>query len=237
MTLDLTKANFYFIDFAWLGVGTVRFGVLGPDGARNVVHTFQNPNANIGAFMETATLPLRWENYNTGVTGGGSDLRLICAAVYAQSRTDYSFWRFSDIERSTPVTVTTDTPVFSMRVASGSNVSVYPEQLSLVVTGGNVKLTIMDDATLTGATWGITGGGIVEGDIGATVAADGGRFKSWYIPAGVSNIDLSPFYELNDEGYHRPPDNSASQTFTLLATKLDGATVTVGATLGYKELR
>lgn len=237
MNLDLTKANFYFIDYAWLGVGEVRFGVLGPGGERNLCHVFQNPNANTHVYMQSGCFPLRWENINVGSTGGVSEMRLMCSAVYSQSKIDYTFWRFADIERTAPVVVTINTPVLSMRVASGSHVGVYPESLNVFVTGGNVKLTIIDDATLSGATWGITGEGIAEGDIGATSLTGGTKFKSFYVPAGVSNINLSEIYELNDEGYHRLPDNSGSYTFTLAATKLDGTTVSVGATLNYRELR
>lgn len=237
MTIDITKANFYFIDYAWLGVGEVRFGVLGANGERNVCHVFQNPNTNTDVYMQSGCQPLRWENENTGSPVGGSTLKLICSAVYSQSRVDYTYWRFSDIERSTPVTVTTNTPVLSMRVAPGEHVGVYPETLNVFVTGGNVKLSIVDDGTLTGATWGITGGGVAQGDIGATAISGGEKFKTFYVPAGVSNIELTPFYEINDEGYHRLPDDSGSYTFNLVATKLDGTTVTVGATLNYKELR
>ncbi len=237
MLLNVTKANLYFIDYAWLGVGEVRFGVLGGNGERNVCHIFQNPNINPDVYMQSGCMPLRWENENTGSPGVGTTLKSICSAVYAQSRIDYTFWRFSDIERSTPVTVTTDTPLLSMRVAAGNHIGVYPESLNIFVAGGNVKLMIVDDAVLTGATWGIAGGGVAEGDIGATALTGGERFKTFYVPAGVSNIDLAPFFEANDEGYHRFPDNTGSYTFTLVATKLDGTTVTVGATLGYRELR
>ncbi len=53
MTIDITKANFFWIDFAWLGVGPARFGILSPDGARWACHTFKNPNTKIGAYMAT----------------------------------------------------------------------------------------------------------------------------------------------------------------------------------------
>lgn len=234
---DITKANFYFIDFAWLGVGEVRFGVLGPNGERNFCHVFQNPNSNIGAYMQSGSMPLRWENFNTGVTGGTSEMRTICSAVYAESKTNYTFWRFADIERSTPVTVNVDTPIFSMRVKSGSRVSIYPECLCIYVTGGNVKLTIIDDAVLTGATWTISGEGSAEGDLGSTVATGGSRFRTFYVAPGVTNLPISQFYETNDEGYCRLADDSDSYIFTLVATKLDGTTVNVGATLEYRELR
>jgi hypothetical protein len=237
MNLDITKANLYFIDYAWLGVGEVRFGVLGPNGERNVCHIFQNPNLNTDVYMQSGCMPLRWENESTG-SSSGTTLKSICSAVYSQSRIDYTYWRFCDIERATPVSVVTDTPILSMRVKSGEHIGLYPESINVIVSGGNAKLTIVDDTTLTGATWAITGGGVAEGDIAATAISGGEKFKTFYVPAGVTNIELTPFYEVNDEGYHRFPDDSDSYTFTLVGTKLDGGgAVTIGATLNYKELR
>ncbi len=235
--LDVTKANLYFIDYAWLGVGEVRFGVLGYNGERNMCHIFRNPNSLPDAYMKSGCQPLRWENENTDSVVGGSTLKLLCAAVYCQSRVDYTFWRFSDIERATPVTVTTDTPILSMRVKTGDHIGIYPEGINVIVTGGNVKIAIIDDTTLTNATWAISCAGAAEGDIAATAIDGGERFYSQYVPAGVTHIDLSRYYETNDEGYHRFPDDSGSYTFTLVATKLDGTTVTVGANLNYRELR
>jgi hypothetical protein len=125
-----------------------------------------------------------------------------------------------------------------MRVKAGSRVGIYPECLCLYVTGGPVKITIIDDAVLTGATWAISGEGFAEGDIAATAASDGSRFKSFYVNTGVINLPVDSVYETNDEGYHRLADDSDSYTFTLVATKLNPAdTVTVGAALSYKELR
>jgi hypothetical protein len=236
-TIAVDRANLYAIDLAWLGVGTVRMVVTAPDGSRWVCHTFQNPNANIAAYMRTGCLPVRWENFNTGVTASTTDFKQICAAVYSQARTDYTFWRFSDIERTTPVEVTTGTPILSLRVKAGSRVGIYPECVDVFVTGGSVKFTIVDDATLTGATWAVNGAGSAQGDIAATAASGGEVFKAFYVGPGATNIDLTSFYELNDEGYHRLADDSGSYTLTLLATKLDGTTVNTVATLGYKELR
>jgi hypothetical protein len=237
MTIDVTKANFWGLDLAWLGVGVVRMGVWAPDGSRWVAHVFENPNNRIGAYMRRGSLPLRYENFNTAGTAGTSEMKQICAAVYSQARTDYTFWRFSDIERLTPVAVTTDTPILSMRVKAGSRVGIYPEAVNLLVQGGAVKFTIVDDATLTGATWAVVGGGDAQGDVAATAVAGGEPFYSFFVAEGVSHKELHDYYELNDEGYHRLADDSDSYTFTLLATKLTGTTVTVAATLNYKELR
>lgn len=238
ITLDITKSNFYFIDFAWLGVGAVRVGIMGSNGSRIICHTFQNPN-NImnGPFMQRGSLPVRYENYNIGSTSGISELKLICTAVYAESSTNYTFWRFSDIETSSHVLVTNNTPILSMTPVSGTRVGIYPDSINVCVSGGNIKLSIIDDMQLTGATWGITGGGIALGDITATSASGGELFRSFYVGEGVTNINLSDIYETNDEGYHRLADDLDGYTFTLTGTKLTGDNVTVTATLGYKELR
>ena len=242
MTIDITKANFYWIDYAWLGVGTARFGILAPDGSRWACHTFENPNSNVGPYMATGTLPVRYENFNTGSTSGTSELNLICSAVYAESQTKYVFWRYAVAERLTPVTVTTNTPIFSIRpkleVVPGkpNRTGLYPESLEVFVTGGTVKVQLSLNPVLTNDSWTLDGGGAAEADIGATVATGGSAFHTCYFGPGVSSYDLTPFYETNDEGLHVLADSSGAYTLTLLATKIDGTTVTMSATLNHREL-
>lgn len=239
MTIDVTKANFYWIDYAWLGVGVARFGILGPDGQRWVVHTFENPNSYSGPYMRTGSLPMRWENTNTALTAGSSELNLICAAVYSENRTDYVFWRYGDIERTSAV-VTTDTHILSMRPTlereTGviNRTGIYPESIQVYVTGGAIKLSIYDDATITSPTW-VPASSLAEYDVSATVSG-GDKFQTWYLGEGTHNIDVSKIYETNDEGYHVLANGLSSQTMSLVATKLGGTTVTVSACLNYREL-
>jgi hypothetical protein len=241
MTLDLTKANFFWIDFAWLGVGISRFGVLAPDGSRVTCHVFRNPNTNPGAYMRMGSLPLRYENINTAATAGTSELHLICSAVYAQARTDYTFWRYSDIELENAKEVTTNTYLFSMRPKPTTDgvlpnrVGIYPESLNLFVTGGSVKISIIDDTDLSGPIW-QNAASLAQYDVQASSVSGGEVFKTFYIGPGAHTIDLEKFYELNDEGYHNLHDGTDSYRFTLVATKLDGTTVNVLAGLSYKEL-
>lgn len=242
-TIDLTKANFYWMDFAWLGVGAVRFGIMGEDGARITCHTFRNPNNKLGAYMQSGSRPIHFKNINTGATSGSSEMKLICSAVYAEARLNYTFYRRDDIERLAPVTVTTDThlltakPKLILDTGLPNRIGSYPDCLRILVTGGTVKLSIVDDATLSAPTWGIVGDGVMQGDISDSSVTGGTYFKSWYLGPGSHNIDVSSYYEVNDEGYHVKADTSDSKTFTLVATKLDGATVTASAGLTYRELR
>jgi hypothetical protein len=240
MDLDITKANFYFVDFAWLGVGEVRFGVLGPNGERNICHIFQNPNALVAAYMHAGCAPLRWEMENYGVVGSSSEMRAICSAVYSQSRVDYTFWRFSDIGNTAGVALTTgqSKPLFSMRVAAGNHIGVYPESINTAVvgTGAIIKFSIVDDATLTGGAW-TSAGSVVEQNNSATALSGGSEFHAFWCAEGAKHEEVANVYELNDEGYHRFPDDSGGYTFTLVATLIAGASATVYGDLTYRELR
>lgn len=239
--IDLTKANFYWIDFAWLGVVPARFGVLAPDGSRWVCHTFENPNARLGAYMASGSLPLHFNNYNTGVTAGTSEFKLICSAIYAESAIDYTFWR-SSIDAGNTRAVTTGTPIVSLKPSLMHNgttnrVGIYPEYISIFVSGGPVKVQIVDDATLTGATWGINKDNVL-GDATATAASGGEVFHTCYFDAGAHRIDINKLYETNDEGYHVLADGTDAYTMSLVFTKLNaGDTVTATATINYRELR
>jgi hypothetical protein len=246
MVLDPTKANFYWIDFAWLGVGTVRFGVLGSDGSRIVCHTYRNPNTNNTAYMSTASLPLRFENINEAGTSGSSEMNVICAAIYSEASPDYTYWRFADIE-VTGKTITTDTPIISARSAltleggATNRVTTFPETLSLYVAGGDAKITLWYDPVLTDDTWAILPGTTLEGDNAATAllaGPDGYAAMTWYLGPGSHNIDMRPFFELNDEGIMLSADGVTQSPLTFAGTKLSGAgAVTVSATLTYRELR
>ena len=86
MTLDLDNPQILFIDMEWLGVGSVRMGFV-IDGKFIHCHTFNHANQNTspkGAYMQTATLPVRAEIENTGATASNSTLKLICTTVISE---------------------------------------------------------------------------------------------------------------------------------------------------------
>lgn len=242
MTIDLTKANFFWYDYAWLGVGPVRFGVLAEDGSRWVCHTFENPNNRIGAYMATGSLPIYYKNYNTSATAGTSEMKLICCAVYSESTTAYTYWRFGDIDSGALKTVTTNTPLVSMKPAllNGSTtnrVGLYPEGISIYVSGGPIKLSIIDDATLTGANF-TACESTATMDKDATSITGGSVYHTYFFDVGSHRLDVEKLYESNDEGYHVLADASDAYTMSLVATKLNpGDTVTCSVIVNYRELR
>ena len=82
ITLDYTKTLIYFMDFEWLGVGTIRYGVY-VNGLPYYVHAIHNSNINTVVYMSTPNLPLRYEISNDG-TGGVASLVHICSTVITE---------------------------------------------------------------------------------------------------------------------------------------------------------
>ena len=79
--LDLTKANIFWMDIEWLGVGSVRCG-FAVNGEPCVAHTFYNDNLNDGAYMTTAVLPLRCSLSNSTATA--PFIKQICNTVISE---------------------------------------------------------------------------------------------------------------------------------------------------------
>jgi len=81
--LDVSKTNILWMDVEWLGVGDVRCGFV-VDGRFIPAHIFHNDNKNTVPYMTTASLPLRLEIKNTGVTTSNSTLSQICSTVISE---------------------------------------------------------------------------------------------------------------------------------------------------------
>ncbi len=79
--INPTKSNIYWIDYQWLGVGAVRFGVVSPDGSKILLHTFENANKYNTVYMRTGSLPLRWELSNIEATGSISEFKMLNSTV------------------------------------------------------------------------------------------------------------------------------------------------------------
>jgi hypothetical protein len=62
--LDINKILMYYIDYAWYGAGTVRFGVKDQDGDITYLHKFVHGNNKIEAYFRSGNLPVRYEVLN-----------------------------------------------------------------------------------------------------------------------------------------------------------------------------
>jgi hypothetical protein len=84
IVLDITKAQIFWMDIEWLGVGTVRTGFV-INGRFIVCHSFHHANIIDSTYITTASLPLRYEIVNkTTTTGGTKTLKQICSTVISE---------------------------------------------------------------------------------------------------------------------------------------------------------
>lgn len=85
ITLNPAYDQIFWTDVEWLGVGSVRVGFV-INGVYIICHTFNHANivGNTTTYMTTATLPLRYEITNTGITASSSMLRQICSSVISE---------------------------------------------------------------------------------------------------------------------------------------------------------
>ena len=81
-TLDLSKAQIWWCDIEWLGVGTVRTGFV-IEGKFILCHSFHHSNDVTAVYMSTPNLPVRYEIENDG-TGPASTMEHICSTVVSE---------------------------------------------------------------------------------------------------------------------------------------------------------
>lgn len=81
-TIDFTKAQIFFVDYEWLGVGKVRFGFF-LDGLPWVAHTITHINALTSPYIRTPNLPVRYE-VSSGVGGAIAEMVHICSSVVTE---------------------------------------------------------------------------------------------------------------------------------------------------------
>lgn len=83
INLDISKAQIFWTDVEWLGVGSVRAGFV-IDGEFIQCHQFNHANIESNVYMTTATLPIRYEIENIGITTGSSKLKHICNSIISE---------------------------------------------------------------------------------------------------------------------------------------------------------
>lgn len=161
VTLDLTKTQILWFDIEWLGVGNVRCGFV-INGQYIVCNTFQNANQSTSTkvYMQTATLPLRYEISNTGTTASNSSMTMICSTVISEG--GYEQVTAQNIARPSANGVTisnntglTFTPLVSCRINSSYfGAVIVPAIVNFAATSsGTYEVVLVKNGTLSNATW------------------------------------------------------------------------------------
>lgn len=222
VTLDTTKAQILWMDFEWLGVGSVRCGFI-IDGQYIVCHTFENANNISNVYMTTAILPVRYEIEAVAAISSGATMKQICCSVVSEGGFEQT--SIDHVARRTTTFSNIDTaafyPIVSIRLASGrTGAVVLPNRTQfLPLTSQNYEVALIKNTTLTGATWAatvpsdsnvdydvaataMTGGTIVQTDY-VTSTGSGGTINTastvaynWDLQLGASLTSVSDIYTL-----------------------------------------
>lgn len=194
--LDISKANIFWMDIEWLGVGDVRCGFV-VDGKMAIAHVFHGDNVNATAYMTTAILPLRLEIENTAATGVSSTMKQICNTVISEGGYQ-KVVKPTFVRRTTDATIsdTAFSPIIAVRLNSNRLDSVIlPHQYNVFASSqANFEVAwILNPTTLTNAgtlTWiqqgnvdycldatALTGGTIVQAEYFSSTQQSGGSLS------------------------------------------------------------
>jgi len=189
LTLDLTKAQIYWMDLEWLGVGSVRMGFV-INGQFIVCHTFNHANIIASTYITTASLPLRYELFNEDDTSGTSTLKQICSTVISEGGYELRGKQQSvGTSITAPMTFAvagTYYPVVGIRLKTTRlDAIVIPTAISLLGLGNgkNYQWRILSgNVAISGGTWSDAGGdSAVEYNITGTSATGGRILASGFV--------------------------------------------------------
>ena len=159
LTLDLDKAQIFFMDIEWLGVGSVRCGFV-INGQLIHCHSFHHANIETDTYMKTPNLPVRYEIENISTTATASTLKQICTSIISEGGYEL---RGRNRTIGTDITTVRDLttagtfyPVAAIRLKSTNLDSIVaPKSISLLGIGNSTRVAwrIYQGATINGAVW------------------------------------------------------------------------------------
>ena len=133
---DFTKATIFFLDFEWLGVGTVRFGFF-IDGRPVYVHHLHHVGVFSSVYMTTPNLPIRYSIENGGA-GAVSSFEHICSTVISEGGVQVTGIVRSVDRGNTILTTAGNTlvyPLISIRLkAAYRDITVIPTTIEVFAT-------------------------------------------------------------------------------------------------------
>ena len=137
--LDTTKAQIYTIDYEWLGVGRIRYGVV-QKGVLIYVHEINNYNSLDTVYLRNPNLPIRYEMSTHKNTTTGSLMTQICSTVISEGGFDNTGKRVV-VTSNNGATIGAseyDAVLFIRYNSSTSKgAQIVPEQLDLLIKPGN----------------------------------------------------------------------------------------------------
>ena len=242
IVLDISKAQIMFSEYEWLGAGSVKVG-FAIDGYFITAHQFNHANYIDKVYMTTATLPVRYEIENIGVTASSSTLKQICVTVISNGGYDKRTIPHIVTHPTATTVGTSPGPLVSIRMATGRTDSVIiPSGIDVLpTTNDSYIIRMYKNATIVGGTWSLEPSGNVERNTTATSMSGGTIVGEYYVSntnqstvsLDVSNI--ANFQMQLGRTNASTPGGAVSDTLTLSAQVLSGTGDIIGS-LRYYDL-
>jgi len=189
--INWSKCQIFFIDFEWLGVGRVRFGIV-INGIIYYVHEFNHANNVTSVYTEIPNLPCRYEIRSTG---GSGTLNHICNSVISEGGLDRN-GVIRGVDRGvTAFTTQSDSdiyPLISIRLQSGKEmITINPVDFSIMVDStADFRWALYLNPTIAGTdavNWTALSNSAIEYDVtrnNTNKLSGGTLIKSGYVERG-----------------------------------------------------
>jgi len=237
LTLDLTHPQILWMDFEWLGVGSVRCGFV-INGQFIVCHTFDTANVyGTTVYMTTAILPVRYE-ITTTTSAVAATLTQICSSVISEG--GYEATSVEHVASMTNLTAssyltTAYKPLISIRLASGrTGAVVLPTTLNfLPSTTDNFQIGFVKNATLSTPSWSaVPGDSNVEQDTSSTSYTGGTLVYAEFATGKTGRSILSVGTGYNWDMQLGASIAGVSDTLTLVARTVTTGGAATGGGIG-----
>ncbi len=202
IVINKSASQIFYTDVEWLGVGSVRTGVV-IDGKFINAHTFHHANTTPYTYITTACLPIRYEIFNNGgSTASGSTLKQICSTVMSEGGYEPKelLYCINGPVTGTTLASTTMVPMCTFRLAPGRlDAIAVLKQINVACSSQNdlVMWKLVLNGTLTGATYAQTTESTnVQVDVEATAISGGRVIETGFAQTGSINTSLqASFFE------------------------------------------
>jgi len=251
-TLDITKTQLIFIEFQWLGVGSVTVGFV-HEGAFIPCHQFHHSNSLTTVYMSNPNLPVRCEIVNTGTTTGAY-FDQICSTVvseggYVEAGQDWSVNSPASRALASGATL----PVIAIRLKTAfktyaNRMIVRMGSVNVFGTQENMEWKLIKlpniSALTTSTSWvAVNDNSGVEYNAGATAFTGGEMIDGGYLAAttqgsqksaGAPPSDLPSSAKKNYivQNY----DSTDSEIYVVAVTNIGSSDGTVRASLQWREV-
>ena len=247
--LLVDKTQILFIQFQWLGVGTVKLGFV-HDGVFITAHEFNHDNALDVVYMSNPNLPVRCE-----ITSVGSNpvayFDQICSTVLSEGGYVESGQNWSALNTTLrSMTAGSTLPLFAIRLKNTFNT--YSNRMIVRLDNYNIFSTkeplvyqvikLPNAAALTTGTAWITvdTDSGVEYNVGATAYSGGDVIASGYVPAsasgkeGIANNSNPSVAKKNYivQNY----TSTDSEIYVIYATNVGSTTTEAGVSMQWREI-